>query len=681
MENQSMQPTKDSEPPAEERPKVGGLVLMILVLVVGLVGLGVLGSVINKEQVQNIPGGNQDKKPVEMARFASEDEFLSFIEAGSSVGSGLMGMNIGMAEMRTTTSDLAAPMAQESVRDNLAMDTRVSETNVQVAGIDEPDIVKTNGEEIFYSRFGVARILPEPARPSLDVEGTSSSVAPERMIWPAPDQSGGVDVIDALPANEVAQIGEIDAWGEMLLLDNNLIVFENEGIRAFDASDPAKPVETWKLEYEEAGMVTARLFENQLYVVTRKHVGGGCPGPIWRGANELTIACNDIYRPSVPVSVDSTFTLVKLDPTSGEVRGSVSFVGSSSQSVVYMSGENLYVSYSFSGDLVAYMVDFYREAGSDLVSVEALEKLERLTEMELSNEAKMVEMRQIIQADQARMDQSERRRVENEMSNRLSEFANQRGRELWRTAIVKIETKDVKMGPVGEVAGEPLNQFSMDEYEGHLRIATTTGSSFGAGESRNDVYVLDEDLKETGAILDLGLDERIYSVRFMEDTGYLVTFKQIDPFYVLDLTDARNPRVAGELKIPGFSSYLHPLTEELVLGVGQEDGKVKLSVFDVSNKSNPVEREKYLMDEYWSQVQSNHRAFLGDSQNQVFFLPAGSSGYIFSYSEGLELLKVVPDIVAERAVYIGNNWYILGQEKLVVLNNSNWEETANLSLN
>jgi len=681
MENQPTGSPQESETLTEERPRVGSLVLMILVLVMGLVGLGILGGVLNKGQEQKLPGISQDKKPVEMAKFASEDEFRTFVEAGGGDGGGLMGMGVGMAEMRTTTSDLTAPMAQESVTGNLAFDSRVSETNVQVEGIDEPDIVKTNGEEIYYSRFGLARIMPSPLRPTMDVGETSSSEAPERMIWPAPDQGGRVAVIDALPANEVNELGEIDAWGEMLLVGQNLVVFENEGIRAFDTSDPANPEETWKLEYEETGMVTARLYENQLYVVTRKYVGGGCPGPIWHGANELTIACNDIYRPNVPVTVDSTFTLVKLDPTTGQVLGNVSFVGSSSQSVVYMSGESMYVSYSFSGDLVAYMVDFYRQVGSDLVSVEALEKLERLAAMDISNQAKMVEMSQIIQTDQARMDQSERRRVENEMSNRLSEFANQRGRELWRTAIVKIGTKEVKMGPVGEVAGEPLNQFSLDEYEGFLRVATTTGSSFGAGKSRNDVYILDENLNVTGEILDLGLDERIYSVRFMGDTGYLVTFKQIDPFYVLDLADVKNPKVAGELKIPGFSSYLHPLTEELVLGVGQEDGRVKLSVFDVSNKNNPVEREKYLMDEYWSQVQSNHRAFLGDSQNQVFFLPAGSSGYIFSYSDGLKLLKVVPEISAERAVFIGDNWYILGQEKLVVLNNSNWEETANLSLN
>ena len=153
----------------------------------------------------------------------------------------------------------------------------------------------------------------------------------------------------------------------------------------------------------------------------------------------------------------------------------------------------------------------------------------------------------------------ERMRLDNELTNRVSDYYQEHQRELEKTGLVKIGLANLKITATGETPGRLLNQFSLDEYEGKLRTAVTIGSSWGIlgsmGESANDVYVLDEKLKVIGSIEDLGLDERIYSVRFLADKGYLVTFKQVDPFYVLDLADPNNPQVKGELKIPGYSSY------------------------------------------------------------------------------------------------------------------------------
>ena len=120
----------------------------------------------------------------------------------------------------------------------------------------------------------------------------------------------------------------------------------------------------------------------------------------------------------------------------------------------------------------------------------------------------------------------------------------------------------------------------------------------GLTESANDVYVLDKNLKITGQVLDLGLTERIYSVRFIQDKGYVVTFRQIDPFYVLDLSDPENPALKGELKIPGYSSYLHPITKDKILGIGKEGSNVKISLFDVKDPENPSEAAKYTLQEF-----------------------------------------------------------------------------------
>lgn len=174
----------------------------------------------------------------------------------------------------------------------------------------------------------------------------------------------------------------------------------------------------------------------------------------------------------------------------------------------------------------------------------------------------------------------------------------------------------------GEVDGYLLNQFAMDEHEGMLRVAsTTTPNWWGSGpESESRVTVLrhiGDTLVPIGKVDGLGETEQIYSVRFMGDTAYVVTFRQTDPLYTVDLTDPRNPTVAGELKIPGYSAYLHPVGDGLILGVGQDatdEGVVQgtqVSMFDVSDLSDPKRLDTYTLSEGTSsQVEYDHHAFL-----------------------------------------------------------------------
>jgi len=243
------------------------------------------------------------------------------------------------------------------------------------------------------------------------------------------------------------------------------------------------------------------------------------------------------------------------------------------------------------------------------------------------------------------------------------------------------------IGALGDVTGRPLNQFSLDEYKDALRIPVTIGqnSFFGMflsrGESVNDVYVLDQGLKLSGSVRDLGKGERIYSARFVQDKGYVVTFKQTDPFYVLDLSEPTAPQLKGELKIPGYSSYLHPITKDLILGMGKEESKVKISLFDVKDPSQPTELAKYTLDEYWSDILNTHHAFLLDEKHEIFFLPGSKGGYIFSYKDNnLSLAKAISNIVAKRAIYISNYLYIVGEDKIIVFNEIDWEKVNTLDL-
>ncbi|HID43276.1 MAG TPA: hypothetical protein EYP30_05785, partial [Archaeoglobaceae archaeon] len=183
-----------------------------------------------------------------------------------------------------------------------------------------------------------------------------------------------------------------------------------------------------------------------------------------------------------------------------------------------------------------------------------------------------------------------------------------------------------------------------------------------------------------GSIKDFGKEERIYSVRFIGDKGYIVTFRETDPFFVIDLSDPENPEIKGELKIPGYSSYLHPINDDLILGIGKEDRNVKISLFDVSNPEKPKEIDKYELDEYWSDVLNTHHAFLLDSKHEIFFLPGGKGGYVFSYeNEELKLENAV-STSAIRAIYIEDYLYIIGNE-VIVFDENTWEKVNELELN
>ncbi len=208
-----------------------------------------------------------------------------------------------------------------------------------------------------------------------------------------------------------------------------------------------------------------------------------------------------------------------------------------------------------------------------------------------------------------------------------------------RTSIhrVHIENGGIEYVASGEVPGYVLNQFSMDEYKGNFRIATTTGHvarTWEEATSQNNIYVLNMNLDIVGRLENLAPGEKIYSARFMGDRCYLVTFRKVDPLFVVDLKKPSAPRVLGQLKITGYSDYLHPYDEDHIIGVGKEtvaaeEGDfawyqgVKISLFDVSDVSKPKEIAKYEIGDRGtdSPVLSDHKAFLFDKSKRLLVLP------------------------------------------------------------
>ena len=585
-------------------------------------------------------------------KFSSEQDFKSYLQESKLTGLEYFGFGaVGTRALAETTTQA---IAEESKTEP----TRVSETNVQVAGIDEPDIVKTDGKQIYFSSYGY--------RYWWGVEKISY-----QSQWET-------KVVKAFPPSDMSVEAKIEKNGDLLLYNNVLVIFSGDKIYGYDVSIPESPKELWKIELNSS-MISARLFNGKIYLITGKTIDQyhPCPiKPLTRDGVAVIIECSSIYYPVEPIQVDATYNAIILNPESGNVEKTVSFVGSSGSSVVYMSTNAIYVTYSYLGDIVEIFSNFFRE-NSDLIPSYIIEKVDKLKDYDISMQSKITELYIILDQYQSSLSEDERMRFENELSDRMADYSEEHKREFMKTGIAKIGL-DMNVLGAGNVPGTPLNQFSLDEYEVHLRIAVTVGGWWWMSSTKtaNDVYVLDNDLNIVGSVKDLGLTERIYSVRFLQDKGYLVTFRQTDPFYVLDLADPAKPELKGELKIPGYSSYLHPITKDKILGIGKDGSNVKVSLFDVASTENPRELDKYSLSEYWSDILNTHHAFLLDDKHEIFFLPGSRGGYVFSYNDDeLKLVKTVSEITAKRAVYIEDFLYIIGDDKIVVLDENSWERT------
>lgn len=280
----------------------------------------------------------------------------------------------------------------------------------------------------------------------------------------------------------------------------------------------------------------------------------------------------------------------------------------------------------------------------------------------------------------------------------------------------------------GEVPGTILNQFSMDENNGYFRVATTTGSLWGSDEniSKNNVYVLNSAMALVGRLENIAPGEKIYSTRFMGDRAYMVTFKKVDPLFVIDMKDPAKPAILGKLKIPGYSDYLHPYDEKHIIGFGKDTIEtkpsysnesmafyqgLKVALFDVSDVSNPKVLSQVIIGDRGSDsdLLNNHKALLFSREKNLLAFPAtvmkiresdrqrytdgfpaygsfefqGAYVYHIDLKNGLQLKGRISHLSqedmlkagdswygsslnVERTLYIGNNLYTLSQGKIQV---------------
>lgn len=484
-----------------------------------------------------------------------------------------------------------------------------STTNVQVEGVDEADIVKTDGEYIFQVNGN--RIFVIKANPVEQMEVVSTlnleteSFQPMEMYLD--DEHLVVIGYRYVPYADDRLIPKGKPRAEIMPIPARIGVNTISAL-VYDRTDPRQLVPIRELELE-GHYLSSRKIGSALYIVSNQYV------PIQPLAENKDIkeiiphyydsAVHEqfetidlqkmVYHPNY---IDTNVLLVAaVDLNDNDRKMEVtSFLGGGQ--TIYASHEHLYVAvtdYERIMPIAEPAIGVGENRASSASSVRAIMPI-----------------------------------APQKQKTNIFRFALQNG--------------SVTFDGEGSVPGRILNQFSMDEHDGHFRIATTTGDMWASGEftSKNHLYVLDNDLEIVGSIEDLAPGERIYSVRFMGDRGYIVTFRTVDPLFVIDLESPTDPELLGELKIPGYSDYLHPYDENHLIGIGKEvivvdhkdeKGKVintvaydqgmKLSLFDITDVHNPVEKftETIGGRGTHSDVLYNHKSLLFSKEKQLLALP------------------------------------------------------------
>jgi inhibitor of cysteine peptidase len=611
------------------------------------------------------PFGDGDASAVET--FDSEAEYREYLQRGSSRYGAHFYNDVVVDQPDVATDDAGTvERGGDGAADGGATDggggggdaggdaPRTSDTNVQVQGVDEPDLVKTDGEWVYYAgqdhQFG--------------------------------SESQRTQVLDANDVAAPNRTGAIPAGGQLLLSGDTLVAIESDTLYGFDVSDPESPEEEWRVPLNHS-VQTARLSDGAVYLVLRDRAAASGPCPIEPlGDDRAAIPCTEIYHPGGGAGGDTTYTALSLDPASGEVQDRVSFVGSARNTVVYVSQGSIYLTFEDSPTRAERRLAFFQGPGSDHLDDQAQERLEEIASYDLSPRAAGIEIETTIRRRVQRLPPGEREAAWQAIREDYETWVSENKRELVRTGIVRvgIDGTSLAVQETGEVPGRVHDQFSLSERDGHLHVATSITPTGGQWE--NDLYTLDSSLEVEDAVTGMGTDQRIYSVRYVDDRAYLVTFRQVDPLHVIDISDPTDLELQGELQLPGYSDYLHPIGDDQLLGIGEEDGRVKATLFDVSDPEDPVVADDVHLDDHWTAVSDSHHAFLIDQRHGVFFLPGTDGGHVVDYENGSldRVTTVETDGPALRARYIGDHLYVFGPEEVVVVDETTWEETERIDL-
>ena len=569
----------------------------------------------------------------EIKKISSQEELKNILEASSLFSSNFYDTNILTRNMAVSEEMMfdsfdgittSAPTAKVE-----SGGTDYSTTNVQVANVDEPDYIKNDSKYVYIvSRNTLSIIDAYPAEDAkvilkiaLDIESQyiqNMFLNEDRLVIFYNGQSDDeiIPQFDFIPRRSYSSV------------THALIV---------DVSDKEKP--TILKDYTIDGhFKDARMIGNYAYFVTNNYINYQYPKLPVILENSIRIMTPDAFYFDNIEEFSNFSTLTAIDIFGDTINSETFLMGHTG--AFYVSEDNFYLTYQ------QYMPNtFYENSAQNrffdvivpLLPNEIQNEIKLIqNDSALSSSTQWIQISELMQKSYNEMDKNEKEKLFEKIKNALNEYDVKIQEDTRKTIIHKIAIDEEKIKYVakGEVPGRLLNQFSMDQSGDRFRVATTTEiyTQYEGTIRSNSVYVLDEKLDIVGQLEDIAPEESIFSARFMGDRLYLVTFQQIDPFFVIDLS-SDTPKILGELKIPGFSNYLHPFDEEHVIGVGRDtkemdNGRVqqlgiKISLFNVSDVNNPKVAGDIIIGDSstHSEALYNHKAFFFDKTRGVISIP------------------------------------------------------------
>jgi len=590
-----------------------------------------------------------------------------------------------------------------------------STTNIQVAGVDEADIVKNDGKYVYTitgntitgNKVVILDAFPaEQAKilSTLEFNGSLNGifVNGDRLVvfgnqfkyyvGPIPlARSGGAT------SGGVGGVGAEVGVGGVGVAKTSICPLPNCGfpysppkafVYIYDISERENPVLKRNITLD-GNYFNSRMIGEHVYVIFNSYINNveNVSVPvIEEDGREIHIPVTDVYYFDYPDSSYQFTTILAINTQNDAAEiGKQEILMGYTQNI-FVSLNNIYVTYQKPFSYYDYQIRLLDKAILPILPADISSQIFVIKNSNIPDYEKFQKISDVLQKYEEGLSDEERANIEKAVSEKSQEVQEEIQKEFQKTVIHKIaiDSGRIEYKANGEVPGYVLNQFSMDEHDGYFRIATTTRSNMwwgpigivGGGivgtrteamtaetesvsaettvarqervvslqelqeeapaqrpQSLNHVYVLDSDLKIVGRLENLAPDESIYSARFLGDRAYLVTFRRIDPLFVIDLSSPTSPKVLGKLKIPGYSDYLHPYDETHIIGIGKEvlesEGGialmqgVKLGLFDVSDPENPKEIAKYEIGSSGtdSEALRDHHAFLFSKEKNLLVIP------------------------------------------------------------
>ena len=597
-----------------------------------LVALAALLLVLTAVIVSGCMGSTATPPAGDIKKFSSAEEIREYIRNNSELagGSTYAANGIGI-----TGSDVVVP---EAARDSSAKSATLtaaapaaggigsadhSQTNVQVTGVDEPDFVKNDARYIYVISGNTLTIVDTYPASSASILSKTELDDTPREIFITGDRlvlvtTGTSDIAE----NDMAQAPDTAAKVAMM---SRYPYYRSAPVTHaifYDITDRAHP----KLlkDYTIDGDYTdARMIGETVYLLSRESVYPYNDRIIVPAIREdaKIIATPDVYYFDNPERQFDFTTVTSFDAGTGATKDAKTYLVGSGN-IIYVSPDAMYVSY---------------QKYHNIYPVRGIAKPAMAVMVGSSGSAAGTMSVSSVVQDFNTMSETDKQAAIADLKNWEQEAILKKELDQTTTIIHKIGINNgaITYLAKGEVPGYLKNQFAMDEYGGNLRVATTSDVWTTRGQYEyNNVFVLDSAMKTIGELTHIAEQEKIYSTRFIGDRLYMVTFKRIDPFFVIDLSTPTSPKILGKLKIPGYSDYLHPYDKNYVIGIGKETTTndwggvstqgIKLALFDVSDVERPKQVGKVEIGDAGSDsaALSDHKAFLFDKTKNLLVIPA-----------------------------------------------------------